>query len=380
LRLDTVDLNGQAVGISRLQVTADGVFALDAAAQEPVLLHLTHDGRLVERLPAPAEQQSLLANLVSSRAGLALGKTTVQIAVDNHLVGLEVLGRNGRDHYVMVDELKQDRAGTIHIDRIVRQYTPAGRLAGMARFPIGEQAVPVEQALAVGPDGQVYGLLAQADRVLVARLSFMPRLVPILPEDSFEPVAPQLSLACTTYRSTIASRANAYINNSHYLSSTNISGACAGRIKPRYLYSAGNYYSVSYDWNGFDSVSGFNSYMSPGTSQAGDIDTAGSEGCSKGVDCSGFVSRAWGLPQKYGTGTLPSLSTAISWASLKVGDILDKPGVHVVLIVTYTSTSSAYVWEATTTGSFDRVVKRTINPGTYLAGYTAYRFNTLCDP
>ncbi len=65
----------------------------------------------------------------------------------------------------------------------------------------------------------------------------------------------------------------------------------------------------AYDWGGFDAVSHFSSQMDQGK-QAGDIDTVnppgvyGTESCSRGVDCSGFVSRALGLTKPYITSNI----------------------------------------------------------------------------
>jgi len=57
-----------------------------------------------------------------------------------------------------------------------------------------------------------------------------------------------------------------------------------------------------------------------------------------GVDCSGFVSRAWGLKGKLGTSGLGQVSTVVSnWQDdvmlIKAGDALNKSGSHVRLAV-----------------------------------------------
>lgn len=51
-----------------------------------------------------------------------------------------------------------------------------------------------------------------------------------------------------------------------------------------------------------------------------------------GVDCSGFVSRCWGTSSKYGTSTIPNISTALSSLNdLRRGDCLNYAGHHVRL-------------------------------------------------
>lgn len=168
-----------------------------------------------------------------------------------------------------------------------------------------------------------------------------------------------------------------YRNNSKYLSSTNITGTCSGRVKPRYLGGAGTYSSVSYEWGGFNTVSQFNSAMSPGTGKAGNItDDAGSLTCAYGVDCSGFVSRVWKLTTKYSTSSLPSISYAISAGSLITYDLFNKSGSHAML---YRSRSGSgyYVSEATTASSLDRAVFRWISDS-YASGFSTRRFNNVC--
>jgi len=52
------------------------------------------------------------------------------------------------------------------------------------------------------------------------------------------------------------------------------------------------------------------------------------------LDCSAFVSYAWGLDEHLMTGALPSVSTniGIDMQDIQVGDALNKPGIHVVLV------------------------------------------------
>jgi hypothetical protein len=130
-----------------------------------------------------------------------------------------------------------------------------------------------------------------------------------------------------------------YVNSATWLSSKNMdrpNTKCAGRKVPRYItttYAAvqnkgavcsgaslGAGYecirSVPYDWGGVDTVATYRTAMSAG-SQAGDIDSNAVEACSRGIDCSGFVSRAWDLYTFYGvkhagTKQLGSYSKSIS--------------------------------------------------------------------
>ena len=53
-----------------------------------------------------------------------------------------------------------------------------------------------------------------------------------------------------------------------------------------------------------------------------------------GIDCSGLVSRCWGLPRPYSTRELPGICTPLSSLdALRPGDIILRPGEHVQLFV-----------------------------------------------
>lgn len=93
---------------------------------------------------------------------------------------------------------------------------------------------------------------------------------------------------------------------------------------------------VPYKWGGWTALSTFLTRVSQGK-YAGDNYTSSvswSDNYCVGVDCSGFVSRAWNLSKKYGTSTLVNISTAYSsFGSLKRGDIVNKASSHVRLVI-----------------------------------------------
>ena len=107
--------------------------------------------------------------------------------------------------------------------------------------------------------------------------------------------------------------------------------------------------SIPYMWGGFSSLPQFDQGITDEVS-AGDSYTTGNgsgPGCAVGVDCSGYVSRAWDLPYKYGTSTLPDISTEYSsFSELKSGDIVNYAGHHVRLIHTNNSDGTFLILEA----------------------------------
>jgi hypothetical protein len=432
--LGMVNLAGQVVGIGDLAVTRSEVWVLDIASVIPQVLRLSPEGKLLERYEIPeglrledglsgiavGDQGEVLiereggasvsrfldaggrvdilplpgythrgqlyaarpANLASGDAGrgfITVGEVQIEITTTHSLGGLHLLGFHpDGSFYVVVEEVAVQ--GAIQVDQVVRRYGIAGDLLGLARIPLAEQHTYVAHNLAVGPDGAVYALITRPERVEVWRLRFCHALAPVLP-----PVPAGASgsdgdvrgavLACVP-RSSMMSTASGYRNNSKYLSATNTDGACSGRSKPRYIGGAGVYPSVAYDWGGWDTVSGYNGYMYPNTYQAGDINTS-MESCSRGTDCSGFVSRVWQLPYKYSTRTLPNVSWQLPSVSyLQPGDIMNKVDSHVVLFSGF-GANGIYDYESTTYNAYDRVVY-IYSSWSRLSGYVPRRYNNVC--
>ena len=98
---------------------------------------------------------------------------------------------------------------------------------------------------------------------------------------------------------------------------------------------------MPYKWGGFDTPESFLKGIAAGK-KAGDIantykvraDNAAVSEESVGIDCSGFISRCWGLETHHDTETLPSICDPIAWDDLRTGDILLKEG-HVLMFITH---------------------------------------------
>lgn len=97
---------------------------------------------------------------------------------------------------------------------------------------------------------------------------------------------------------------------------------------------------MPYMWGGFDTPESFCEKLVAGY-RAGDVGNAakratgdaGTSAESCGIDCSGFVSRCWGLPRPYSTRELHKICDRLAnWDDLKPGDILLNHR-HVVLFV-----------------------------------------------
>lgn len=354
-----------------------GAWVRPRAGRRTPLDGYVHEGRLYTAHPADMTADD------TTRGYITAGDTRIEVAVTNSLGGLRLLGVNpDGSFYVIAEEVVL--SGTIQVDQTVRHYDAAGELLGLARVPLAERYTDVEHGLVVGPDGAVYALITRPDRVEIQRLRFFKELKPILPAAPAETSAQNgedkvvAPLQGCRSRDSMMSVASGYVGNWKYLNSTNTDGACSGRGKPRYITVPGTYASVAYDWGGWDTVSAYNSFMHPNSYKAGDIDTAGAESCSKGTDCSGFVSRAWGLSSKHSTCTLRDISWGLPSITMGLlpGDIVDKCNVHVVLFASY-SGNRLYAYESTTLNAYDRVVY-TYSLFSRFSGYEPRRYNNVC--
>lgn len=159
-------------------------------------------------------------------------------------------------------------------------------------------------------------------------------------------------------RKQIIANAVPYTSFSWTATSANLqSGISCGQ---RTIYFAnwvqvGTNISMPYAWGGNSSIDRFNQLIAAGIS-AGDIcsptgggcaaagPSGAGEGCVAGVDCSGFISNVWNLPNKLGTSDLQTFTQGYaSLSSLQPGDILNKPGSHVRLFYFFESPSGLYV-------------------------------------
>ncbi|MBE0476383.1 MAG: hypothetical protein IBX62_04705 [Coriobacteriia bacterium] len=293
--------------------------------------------------------------------------------------------------YVLVDEIAEDGSWSASYVQAFDGDAPCG----VFRLPAERFATHPVHGVRVSAAGEVFCLVPGAERVTIERLAEEPA-----PDAGTEAAAPAdrcavdvdragadagsehadasrvyaagwLSRAWRTAgerllpepafaiwtRLDANDRAWAYVGDRWYCSSANYTRSC-GDHRPAYITAPGKTYSsVPYCWGGFDLPTTFNRAMKDGK-DAGDVNTSGTSkrSCTAGVDCSGFVSRLWGLGTKQSTTTLKNFSYPISRTSMKCADLYLRPGSHAIAFRYFTSTKDSAVWESTTSSSKDRVV------------------------
>jgi hypothetical protein len=100
-----------------------------------------------------------------------------------------------------------------------------------------------------------------------------------------------------------------------------------------------------------------------------------------GVDCSAFVSAAWGLASHFTTIAIPAITTPLEnpW-DLLPGDALNKPRSHVMLFLRFTPDRKIEVMESSPRSCNGRVCRNVYPLASVLArGYTPVRFRALAN-
>ncbi len=183
-------------------------------------------------------------------------------------------------------------------------------------------------------------------------------------------------------RQQIISNAEPYATHKWYCNADNIKDYNCGGVHvltPGWV-TVGENISIPYMWGGFSSLTEFDQGIKDGVS-AGDRDTHGNgagSSCAVGVDCSGFVSRAWNLPNKYSTRSLPNISTAYSsYDDLLPGDIVNYAGHHVRLIHTVNGNGSFLIIESSASGTDWRVGYNNYTTADFQGKYFPRHYNDV---
>ena len=185
-------------------------------------------------------------------------------------------------------------------------------------------------------------------------------------------------------RQKIIQNAEPYATHKWYCNQVNIRDYdCGGtHVRTPSWVTVGNNISVPYMWGGFSSLQQFDQGLKDGVS-AGDSDTHGNgagSSCAVGVDCSGFVSRAWGLGTKYCTRCIPDISTQYaSYDDLRPGDVVNYAGHHVRLIHTVNGNGSFLIIEASASGTNWRVGYNEYTTADFQGKYLPRHYNNVTN-
>ena len=280
----------------------------------------------------------------------------------------------------------------------VARYSPAGTLEGIYELPLNNQTPLSRRFVTVSGDGDVYYLRTQRSAVDVIAVGFRPsRNAKIIA------VGPPASPSAVTFGGNAPVAAVRPLNRQQVIETAfafegiqwevtqsaygrDPDSACTGfnRIRrPSYLHGklGQQVRGVPYCWGCHGSLAQIGAKLSRGV-LAGNVCTRNAPRADvTGVDCSAFVSAAWGLSTHFTTAAIPAIASPIAnvW-DLRPGDALNKPRSHVMLFLRFTPDRKAEVMEAAPGACNGRVCRNVYPIASLLArGYTPVRFRALAD-
>jgi hypothetical protein len=320
----------------------------------------------------------------------------LSLRVPNRLGAVEFLEIDNSDRFYVLGEnvpTSGRQAATF-----VARYASNGKLEGVYELPM-ENTPLTRRSVTISGDGDVYFLRTKADGVDVVGVGFRPLANPSV-VDLRLPRTPSKTALEGKFDAGAAVRpsnrqqtietAFAFEGLQWRLTPANYGPdpdtACMGfsRIRrPWYLQGKVNQEvrGVPYCWGCHGSLANFRQRVEAGT-MAGNVCTRNAPRTDvAGVDCSAFVSAAWGLSVHYTTAAIPAIAKPVEnpW-DLRPGDALNKPGSHVMLFLRFTPDRKAEVMEASTGGCNGRVCRNVYPLASLLErGYVPVRFRALAD-
>ena len=324
----------------------------------------------------------------------------LSLRVPNRLGTVEFLEIDNSDRFYVLGENVPDSGR--QASTFVARYASNGRLEGVYELPL-ENTPLTRRFVTISGDGDVYFLRTRVDGVEVVGVGFRPlgnasvidlRLPRTAgkkqPERKFDANFDAVAAVRPSNRQQTIETAFAFEGVQWKLTPANYGpdpdNACTGfnRIRrPWYLQGKVNQEvrGVPYCWGCHGSLANFRLRVEAGT-MAGNVCTRNAPRADvAGVDCSAFVSAAWGLSVHYTTAAIPAIAKTVEnpW-DLKPGDALNKPGSHVMLFLRFTPDRKAEVMESSTGGCNGRVCRNVYPLASLLErGYIPVRFRALAE-
>jgi len=314
-----------------------------------------------------------------------------------------------RDQLGAVEFLEIDHGGRMYVfaenlpstkgtaGAFVARYSSSGTLEGVYDLPLSN--VPLSRRfVTVSGDGEVYFLRTENKAVEVLGVGFRSvpngkaievRGAPAAPSNKWSQTGPVTAVRPLT-RQRVIETAFAFeavqwtVNQAAYGRDPDTScTGFAGRVRrPGYLHGKlqQEVRGMPYCWGCHGSLDQIRAKIERGV-LAGNICTHNApRSDATGVDCSAFVSAAWGLASHFTTSAIPSIASRIEPMDLRPGDALDKPGSHVMLFLRFTADRKAEVMESSPGACNGRVCHNVYPLASLLArGYMPVRFRALAS-
>jgi hypothetical protein len=315
-----------------------------------------------------------------------------------------------RDRVGIVEFLDIDNAGRMFVlteniptrsnrraSAYVVRYSSKGVQESVYDIPFSETLALSRRFITISPEGDVYFLRTASAEVELIGVGSRPVRaadvidnpnLPRLPDQSAETSKAPIAAVRALTRQQVIENAFAF-EGVQWRVTPSVYGrdpdtACSGfnRIRrPGYLSGKLNQEvrGVPYCWGCHGSLNQFLTNIANGT-LAGNVCTHNNpRPDTTGVDCSAFVSAAWGLSTHFTTAAIPGITQQLENAwDLQPGDALNKPGSHVMLFLRFTPDRRAEVMESSTGGCNGKVCRNVYPLSSLLArGYHPVRYRVL---
>lgn len=332
---------------------------------------------------------------IEVQPGANAAPTRLDLKVKDRIGSVELLDIDGNGRfYVLAESIPADiRKAPL---AFVARFGASGSLDGAFVLPLSESAVVSRRAVTIDRSGQVYFLQSGQGRTSVVALGFRPVKAGAAidfsrPRPAAGPRASSVNAALRQpTRAEIVERAMAFARLQWRVTPENYGKdpdtGCTGfqRVRrPGFLAGSLNrdVKGVPYCWGCHNNLTQITQRMARGD-LAGNVCTRDQPRRDVvGVDCSAFVSTAWGLSSHFTTLAMPAITTPLAspW-DLQPGDALNKPGSHIVLFLGFTPDRKIEVVEAST-GRCNGRVCRNIYPLTAMLarGFVPVRFKGLAE-
>lgn len=133
---------------------------------------------------------------------------------------------------------------------------------------------------------------------------------------------------------------------------------------------------VAYGWGNASTIEEFDAGVAEGKF-AGNVPEDKSRRGSKysvGVDCSGLLTRCWGLPKKIATRDIPKFADKITLEEIRQGDVFAKVGSHVMFFIEFLDNEKKRVSIVDSTRSTGKVsVREMVVEELFAKEYEIYR-------
>ena len=345
------------------------------------------------------DKQNVAADVEVRAQGEIRTLAKLHIQVSDRLGAVEFLDVDNKGRMFVLGENIPQVSGD-PASAFVARYSPMGALEGIYELPLSQSVALSRRFVTVSAAGDVYFLRTQKKSVDVLGVGFRALknakvidLRPQRPTYDFStpkkgkgPIAAVLPLS----RQRVVETAFAFegirwrVNSRAY--GRDPDTACSGfsRIRrPGYLHGklGQEVRGIPYCWGCHGALGQIRANIERGM-LAGNVCTHNNpRRDATGVDCSAFVSAAWGLATHFTTVAIPAIAKRINNAwDLQPGDALNKPGSHVVLFLRFTPDRKAEVMESSPGACNGRVCRNIYPLSSLLArGFVPVRFRALAN-